>query len=96
MEAGAGRIVVVRAITEASDPAAAAAALPAQRAGMPPDPDNPARSGPGVHDSEKIGLTLIFVSHHRLAPNVHEHTNALEAALSALRTELELPGPISG
>jgi exoribonuclease R len=32
------------------------------------------------------------VSHHRLAPNVHEHTNALEAALSALRTELELPG----
>jgi len=36
--------------------------------------------------------TLIFVSHHRLAPNVHEHTNALEAALSALRTELELPG----
>ncbi|OAE02405.1 RNB domain-containing ribonuclease [Arthrobacter sp. OY3WO11] len=32
------------------------------------------------------------MSHHRLAPNVHEHTNALEAALSALRTELELPG----
>jgi exoribonuclease R len=32
------------------------------------------------------------VSHHRLAPNVHEHTNALEEALSALRTELELPG----
>jgi exoribonuclease R len=32
------------------------------------------------------------VSHHRLAPNVHEHKNALEAALSALRTELELPG----
>ncbi|WP_350001855.1 RNB domain-containing ribonuclease [Pseudarthrobacter sp. WHRI 8279] len=31
------------------------------------------------------------MSHHRLAPNVHEHTNALEAALSALRTELELP-----
>src|SRR5688500_6816327 len=35
---------------------------------------------------------LIFVSHHRLAPNVHEHNNALEEALSALRTELELPG----
>ena len=33
------------------------------------------------------------MSHHRLAPNVHEKTNALEAALSALRTELELPGP---
>jgi exoribonuclease R len=32
------------------------------------------------------------VSHHRLAPNVHEHNNALEAALGALRTELELPG----
>ena len=32
------------------------------------------------------------MSHHRLAPNVHEHNNALEAALSALRTELELPG----
>ena len=31
------------------------------------------------------------MSHHRLAPNVHEHTNALEEALSALRTELELP-----
>jgi exoribonuclease R len=28
-----------------------------------------------------------------LAPYVREHTNALEAALSALRTELELPGP---
>ncbi|GAC1495370.1 MAG: RNB domain-containing ribonuclease [Pseudarthrobacter sp.] len=28
-----------------------------------------------------------------MAPNVHEKTNALEAALSALRTELELPGP---
>ncbi len=36
--------------------------------------------------------TLNFVSHHRLTPNVHEHTNALEEALSALRTELELPG----
>lgn len=35
---------------------------------------------------------LNFVSHHRLAPHVHEHTNALEEALSALRTELELPG----
>ncbi|MDQ0633231.1 exoribonuclease R [Arthrobacter pascens] len=33
------------------------------------------------------------MSHHRLAPNVHEHTNALEEALGALRTELELPGP---
>jgi exoribonuclease R len=33
------------------------------------------------------------VSHHRLGPNVHEHTNALEDALGALRTELELPGP---
>lgn len=32
------------------------------------------------------------MSHHRLAPNVHEHNNALEAALIALRTELELPG----
>lgn len=40
-----------------------------------------------------IAVRLIFVSHHRLAPNVHEHNNALEAALSALRTELELPGP---
>jgi len=36
---------------------------------------------------------LTFVSHHRLAPNVHEQTNALTQALSALRTELELPGP---
>ncbi|NUP58796.1 MAG: RNB domain-containing ribonuclease [Pseudarthrobacter sp.] len=33
------------------------------------------------------------MSHHRLAPNVHDHKNALEAALGALRTELELPGP---
>ncbi|WP_457962985.1 RNB domain-containing ribonuclease [Arthrobacter sp. D1-29] len=33
------------------------------------------------------------MSHHRLAPNVHELTNALAEALSALRTELELPGP---
>ncbi len=32
------------------------------------------------------------MSHHRLGPNVHEHTNALEEALGALRTELELPG----
>ncbi|MGX1160287.1 exoribonuclease R [Arthrobacter sp. SLBN-100] len=31
------------------------------------------------------------MSHHRLAPNVHEHKNALEAALGALRAELELP-----
>lgn len=33
------------------------------------------------------------MSHHRLAPNVHERTNTLAAALGALRTELELPGP---
>lgn len=33
------------------------------------------------------------MSHHRLAPNVYEHNNALEEALGALRTELELPGP---
>jgi hypothetical protein len=32
------------------------------------------------------------VSHHRLSPSVHEQTNALADALSALRTELELPG----
>ncbi|MDQ1594031.1 MAG: hypothetical protein QOH40_587, partial [Arthrobacter pascens] len=30
--------------------------------------------------------------HHRLSPSVHEQTNALAEALSALRTELELPG----
>ncbi|WP_432244830.1 RNB domain-containing ribonuclease [Arthrobacter sp. G.S.26] len=30
--------------------------------------------------------------HHRLAPQVHDHNNALEAALSELRVELELPG----
>ncbi|MDQ1055383.1 hypothetical protein QE394_003311 [Arthrobacter sp. SORGH_AS 212] len=36
------------------------------------------------------------MSHHRLAPNVHERTNALEEALAALRTELELPGPYPG
>ena len=30
--------------------------------------------------------------HHRLSPSVHEQTNALADALSALRTELELPG----
>jgi exoribonuclease R len=40
----------------------------------------------------EIRARLNFVSHHRLAPNVHEHRNALEAALTALRTELELPG----
>ncbi|MDQ0677681.1 exoribonuclease R [Arthrobacter pascens] len=40
-----------------------------------------------------IRANLIFVSHHRLSPNVHEQTNALAEALSALRTELELPGP---
>ena len=33
------------------------------------------------------------MSHHRLAPHVRDHRNALEEALSALRTELELPGP---
>ncbi|MBT2566463.1 RNB domain-containing ribonuclease [Arthrobacter sp. ISL-85] len=33
------------------------------------------------------------MSHHRLAPNVHDHKNALEEALGLLRTELELPGP---
>jgi exoribonuclease R len=33
------------------------------------------------------------VPHHRLSPSVHEQTNALAEALSALRTELELPGP---
>lgn len=33
------------------------------------------------------------MSHHRLAPNVHDHRNALEEALGLLRTELELPGP---
>lgn len=33
------------------------------------------------------------MSHHRLAPNVREHNNALEEALGALRSELELPGP---
>ena len=33
------------------------------------------------------------MSHHRLAPNVHDHTNAREEALGLLRTELELPGP---
>jgi exoribonuclease R len=38
-------------------------------------------------------VNLTFVAHHRLAPNVHEQTNALAEALSALRTELELPGP---
>jgi exoribonuclease R len=32
------------------------------------------------------------VPHHRLSPSVHEQTNALAEALSALRTELELPG----
>ncbi len=33
------------------------------------------------------------MSHHRLAPNVREQKNALAEALSALRSELELPGP---
>jgi exoribonuclease R len=32
------------------------------------------------------------VSHHRIAPNVSEHTDRLAEALAALRTELELPG----
>jgi exoribonuclease R len=33
------------------------------------------------------------VSHHRLTPSVHQQQNQLSAALSALRTTLELPGP---
>lgn len=33
------------------------------------------------------------MSHHRLAPSVHAQSNQLAAALSALRTRLELPGP---
>lgn len=33
------------------------------------------------------------MSYHRLGPNVHDRNNALADALSALRTELELPGP---
>lgn len=39
-----------------------------------------------------IRANLIFVSHHRLSPSVHEQPSALADALSALRTELELPG----
>jgi len=35
---------------------------------------------------------LIFVSHHRIAPNVDDSSDQLAAALAALRTELELPG----
>ncbi|WP_426996428.1 RNB domain-containing ribonuclease [Pseudarthrobacter sp. N5] len=31
--------------------------------------------------------------HHRIAPNVRDESNELAEALSALRTELELPGP---
>jgi exoribonuclease R len=33
------------------------------------------------------------VSHHRLTPSVHQQQNQLAAALKALRTTLELPGP---
>ncbi len=33
------------------------------------------------------------MSHHRLAPSIHQQKNQLAAALAALRTELELPGP---
>ncbi|MFP3578206.1 RNB domain-containing ribonuclease [Arthrobacter sp. fls2-241-R2A-200] len=33
------------------------------------------------------------MSHHRIAPNVIDPTDQLAAALAALRTELELPGP---
>ena len=39
-----------------------------------------------------IRATLIFVSHHRIAPNVGDSSDQLAAALAALRTELELPG----
>nr|WP_208096018.1 RNB domain-containing ribonuclease [Paenarthrobacter sp. MSM-2-10-13] len=35
---------------------------------------------------------MIFVSHHRIAPNVDDSSDQLAAALAALRTELELPG----
>jgi exoribonuclease R len=35
---------------------------------------------------------LIFVSHHRISPNVDDSSDQLAAALAALRTELELPG----
>ncbi|SCZ50553.1 Exoribonuclease R [Arthrobacter sp. UNCCL28] len=35
--------------------------------------------------------TLIFVSHHRIAPNVDDSSDQLAKALAALRTELELP-----
>ncbi len=33
------------------------------------------------------------MSHHRLAPSIHQQKNQLAAALAELRTELELPGP---
>lgn len=45
--------------------------------------------------SKTIGTfraNLIFVSHHRIAPNVDDSSDQLAAALAALRTELELPG----
>ena len=90
VEAGARRIVVVRAITEAEDPAAAAAAsLPPW---TPPAPETGPQRGPIACTNRGNRANLIFVSHHRLTPNVHEQTNALAEALSALRTELELPG----
>jgi len=37
-------------------------------------------------------VTLTFVSHHRITPNVSKTSNQLAEALAALRTELELPG----
>lgn len=40
----------------------------------------------------RFRATLIFVSHHRIAPNVDDSSDQLAAALAALRTELELPG----
>lgn len=38
-----------------------------------------------------FGVTLTFVSHQRIAPNLSETSNTLAGALAALRTELELP-----
>lgn len=40
----------------------------------------------------RFRATLIFVSHHRIAPNVDDSSDQLAAAFAALRTELELPG----
>lgn len=39
----------------------------------------------------RFRATLIFVSHHRIAPNVDDSSDQLAEALAALRTELELP-----